>query len=389
MYFFDEIISRKGSQSSKWERYAGRDVLPFWVADMDFPAPPFVLEAVRERLKHPILGYTDIPDSFAEVIVNWAAREFDWYIHPDWIVYLPGIVPGMNLALRTIAPSPASCLLMTPVYPPILRMPSLAGMSCLKSRLALSGNRWVMDFDDLRRKARNSDAMILCNPQNPTGRVYTTTELKGLAELCCDHDITLLSDEIHWGLVLDTQARHVPIATLDEEIANQSMTFFAATKSYNIAGLNMGFAVIPSPSLRKPFEELVLHSIGPPLVLSLVANEAAFSDRSPWRPELCAYLRANRDLLNQTVNALPGLSTTHVEGTHLAWIDARGLEVDDPHAMLEAFGLGLSNGSEFDGDGFVRFNFAAPRDFVRKGLDRLTTAVTNLNPKQTGSIASP
>ena len=385
MFSFEEFISREGTYSSKWERYACTDVLPFWVADMDFPSAPFVLDAVRERLKHPILGYTDIPTSLTEVIVNWAAREFDWCIDPEWIVYLPGIVPGMNLALRSIASPTASCMVMAPVYPPILRMPSLAGVRCLKSQLVLSGNRWMMDFEDLKQKAPSSKSMIFCNPQNPTGRVYTTEELKQLAELCCDYNITLMSDEIHWGLVLDQQARHVPIASLDRDIANRTMTFFAATKSYNIAGLNMGFAVIPNPSLRNPFEQLVEHSIGPPLVLSLVANEAAFADRSPWRSQLCAYLRTNGDLLTQRVNQLHGVSATHVEGTHLAWIDARDLSVEDPHALLEAFGLGLSNGSEFDSSGFVRFNFAAPREFVHRGLDRLSKAVMSVNPTKTDS----
>ena len=374
MFRFDKFVSREGSYSLKWEKYAGTDILPFWVADMDLPTPPFVLDAVRLRARHPIHGYSTVPDSLTEALRERASNDFGWSIEEDWVVWIPGIVPGMNLALRTLLPDTAPTVAMSPVYPPILRMPTLVGCPGRLSELVLDSGRWVMDFEDLDQKARQAKSLIFCNPQNPTGRMYSRSELLQLADVASRHDLTIISDEIHWGLVLEPTLRHIPIASLDTEIARRTVTFIAATKTYNMAGLNVGAAIIPHAGMRRQFAGAVDHTIGMPSALPMAASEAAYRDRSSWRIDLCEYLRGNRDMLESAVNRIDGLRTTRVEGTHLAWIDARVLGVANPQEHFERFGVGLSDGADFGCQGFVRFNFATPRSLLRTGLERLREA---------------
>ena len=375
---FDSIHDRKAFNSSKWTKYGDRDVLPFWVADMDFASPRFLLEAIEERMTHPVLGYTEVTEELDDAVVSWLARRYDWEVNPDWLVWVSAIVPGMNVAVRTLGSPGEKCVVLVPIYPPFLRMPENGFKMLETSRLQLIGERWEMDFDDLRIKTRNASSLLLSNPQNPTGRVYTDVELQSLAEVCLENDVVILSDEIHWGLVLEPGCMHRPIASLSPEIARQTITFFSHTKTYNIAGLQSAVAVIPDETIREAFEyarKSVAHSISP---LALSATLAAYNDDSTWIVELQSYLRQNRDLLEEQVRKTGILKMTKVEGTHLGWIDARSIPVEDHAAYFEAFGLGLSDGAEFMGDGFLRFNFAAPTEVVKAGLERLTLAAQHV-----------
>lgn len=369
---FDRIIDRRGTSSSKWEKYAGRDVLPFWVADMDFPAPPFILDALRRRIDHEILGYTRTPASLNDAFRGWLERHFGWKVPESWLVWIPGVVTGFNLAARATAAPGGSILIPTPVYYPFLAVPDNSGQQGIEVPLVKDGRRWVMDFDALERAVQpHTRLLLLCNPQNPTGRAYEEAELRRLAEFCLRHDLTLCSDEIHCQLVLSRTARHVPVASLAPEIADRTISLYAATKAYNIPGLTCAVAVIPNPELRQRFkaaEAGLVPGVGP---LELVASEAAFADTGPWLPELLDYLRGNHDRLRE----IAGERMTPVEATYLAWLDVRDLGLDQPGAWFESHGLGLSDGAAFGGPGFVRFNFGCPRGLLERGLERLDAAL--------------
>jgi cysteine-S-conjugate beta-lyase len=369
---FDRIIDRRGTSSSKWEKYAGQDVLPFWVADMDFAMPDFVREAVQRRLDHDVIGYTRTPAPLVEAFQRWLADHYGWSVPESWLVWLPGVVTGFNLAARATAVSGGSVIIPTPVYYPFLDVPRHCDQEGIHVPLVRDGQRWVMDFDALEAAVRpDSRILLLANPQNPTGRAYSRTELEALAAFCLRHDLVLCSDEIHCQLLLAEDARHVPVASLSPEIAARTISLYAATKTYNIPGLSCGVAVIPDADLRLRFKRAqagLVPSVGP---LEYAASEAAFADRGPWVPSLLEYLRSNHRRVQEVV----GARMTPVEATYLAWIDVRDLGLAEPGAFFEAHGIGLSDGAAFGGDGFVRFNFACPRNLLDQGLERLAAGL--------------
>lgn len=373
---FHTVRDRRVTSSSKWLKYGERDVLPFWVADMDFATPDFILDGIRTRLEHPIIGYTEVPDELMGAFVDWADRHYGWHVHPDWLVAFTSLVPGLSAAVRSVGTDGDASVVMTPIYPPFLKTAAINRRRQVRSPLMLEGERWVMDLDDLAQHTSdpNTRTVMLSNPQNPTGRVYSAAELEAIWELCVRNNTVIVSDDIHWGLCLDEHLEHVPIATLGEEIENNTITLLSHTKSYNIAGLQSAFAVIRNAALRERFEDAKdgwMSGVSP---LAYAAAIEAYADRSTWLSELQTYLRGNRDILEATVAKLPNISTSHVEGTHLAWLDARAIPVQDHAAYFEAFGLGFSDGVEFGAPGFVRFNFATPRSILEAGLQRLETA---------------
>ena len=369
---FDTVIDRRGTFASKWEKYRGRDILPFWVADMDFSAPGFILEAVQARLEHGILGYTETPHDLVTTFQTWLQGRHGWRVEEEWLVWLPGVVPGLNLTAKAVASPGGSILIPTPVYHPFLQVAGHVDQASIKVRLARSDVRWEMDFDALGEACdRNTRLFLLSNPQNPTGRVYTLAELTALADFCLRHDLYLCSDEIHCDLVLDESARHIPIASLAPEIAERTISLFAANKTYNIPGLGCAVAVIPNAKLRAKFLRAragLVHGIGP---LAFAACTAAFADTSQWLPTLLEYLRGNLRRLQSLVDN----RMTPVEATFLAWIDLRDLGIDHPGTYLEGYGLGLSDGTPFGGPGFVRFNFGCPRTLLDRGIQRFESAL--------------
>ncbi|MDH3643512.1 MAG: PatB family C-S lyase [Gammaproteobacteria bacterium] len=369
---FDREIDRRDTNSAKWDRYQGRDVLPFWVADMDFPVPDFIREAIAARLNHPILGYTRTPESAVEAFQSWLQRDHGWTVPEDWLVWIPGVVTGFNMAARAVAEPGGSVLIPTPVYYPFLSTPRHAGQTAIEVPMVRDGTRWAMDFDALHRARKaGSRLLMLSNPQNPTGRAYSKSELVTLADFCVQYDICLCSDEIHCSLVLDENARHIPVASLSPEIADRTISLYAATKTYNIPGLGCAVAVIANPDLRKAFRRAsagLVPGIGP---LAYAASTAAFADTSDWLPTLLEYLRGNHQRLAEAA----GRRMTPVEATYLAWIDLTDLGLENPGEFLESHGLGLSDGAPFGGPGFVRFNFACPRTLLERGISRFEEAL--------------
>jgi cystathionine beta-lyase len=370
---FDTVIDRRGSDSFKWGKYAGRDILPLWVADMDFAAPPAVLDALHRRIEHGVFGYGGPWPSLTESVLAHLEDEYGWAIEPEWLVWLPGLVSGLNVACRAVD---GEVLTATPIYPPFLSAPQFSGRPLKRVDLALDANRWHWDMTAMAQATSAATRLfLLCHPHNPVGRCWSRDELLALAEHAERHDLVVCSDEIHCGLILDPDKRHVPFASLSPAIAQRTITLLAPSKTFNIPGLGCAFAVIPDTTLRRRFER-AMHGIVPHVnVLGLAACEAAFRHGGDWHRELIAYLRGNRDRVAEVVASLPGVHMTPVEATYLAWIDVRDLHLAKPAAHCEAHGLGLSDGSDFGAPGWLRLNFGCPRATLDDALARFSKAV--------------
>ncbi|WP_415911132.1 MalY/PatB family protein [Oleiharenicola sp. Vm1] len=376
---FDTPIDRARSDSQKWQKYAGQDILPLWVADMDFAAPPAVLDALQARVAHGVLGYAKPLASLAEATVGYCARRYGWSVDPSWLVWLPGLVTGLNVAARALGEDGDEILCATPVYPPFMSSPANQRRRTVAVPMVRNGARWEMDFAALERAVTpRSRAFFLCSPHNPVGRAFTRAELAQLAAFCVRHHLTLVSDEIHCDLILDDVA-HLPTATLSPEIAARSITLMAPSKTYNVPGLGTSLAIIPDAGLRAAFTRAASGIVPDANVLGLVACEAAFRHGEPWRQALLAYLRGNRDLIEQTVASgkLPGVTLTHVEATYLAWLDISALKLERAHAFFERHGLGFSDGAPFGAapNTHVRLNFGCTRATLTEALARLQRAV--------------
>jgi cystathionine beta-lyase len=375
---FDAPPHRRGTSSSKWEKYGQRDVIPMWVADMDFRTAPCVIEALSERVRHGIFGYTQPPNELPGVVVSMLERDFGWQIEPDWIVWMPSLVVGLNVVSRAFAAGGEDILTATPIYPPFLSAPRNGDRITVTVPLQEHDGRWLWDFEALDKAvSRKTRSLFLCSPHNPTGRVWTADELHQLAEFCERHDLVLVSDEIHSGLVLDRDSKHVPIASLGK-IAERTVTLLSASKTFNIPGLGCAFAIVSNVKLRAKLQATmrgIVHHVG---ALGYFATMAAFRDGKAWQLSLLDYLRDNRDLVEATLSSIPGLRTWHVEATYLAWIDARELPVSNPLVFFEQAGVGLYDGALFDAPGFLRLNFACPRPLLQQALERMQQAVTRL-----------
>jgi len=377
LFDFDTRIDRRAGDSMKWNRYAGRDVLPMWVADMDFAAPPVVIDALHRRIDHGVLGYAEPWPALTAAVVAGVERDHGWRIAADWLVWVPGLVTGLNVACRTVGEPGDGVFTTTPIYPPFLTAPGLSGRRVETAPLLRSATRWEVDLDriDSALNARTR-LFLLCNPHNPTGRVFSPEELTAIARLAERHGLVVCADEIHCDLVLEPGCRHLPFATLDESVAARTITLMAPSKTYNIPGLGCAFAVIPDAVLRQAFRAAMRGIVPHVNVLGLVAAEAAYRDGGAWRGALLRYLRGNRDRVIAALRAMPRLSATKPEATYLAWIDARGIDFEDPVAFFEAAGVGLSDGRDFGTPGFVRLNFGCTRSVLDEGLRRMATALT-------------
>lgn len=373
---FDRLIDRTGGDSLKWNKYAGRDVIPLWVADMDFAAPPAIVAALEARVAQGLFGYSVPRPALLDAVLGHLQRAYRWHVEADWLVWLPGLVTGLNVACRAVD---GGVLTATPVYPPFLSAPRLCGRALTTVPLRLADGRWGWDFAALKEALTPATRLLLlCHPHNPVGRAWEAGELAQLAEFCQRHDLIVCSDEIHCDLVLDADRPHLPLATLDAQVARRSITLMAPSKTYNIPGLGCAFAVIPDAALRRRFS-CAMNGIVPHVnVLGLAACEAAYRDCDAWQAALLDYLRGNRDRLESVITSIPGLAMTHVEATYLAWIDARGLGVADPARFFEAAGVGLSGGADFGLPGWVRLNFGCRRALLDAALERVRAACVGI-----------
>lgn len=377
---FDAPLERRGGDSEKWARYAGRDILPMWVADMDFAAPPAIQAALQARIAHGVFGYNQPTAGQTRAVVDYLARQFDWHIEPEWIVWLPGLVSGLNVACRAVGEANEAVLTATPVYPPFLSAPRHAGRPLVTLPLVQGARRWEWDFAALeaalvRHKSR---LFLLCHPHNPVGRAWDEDELSALAELVLRHDLLVCSDEIHNGLILSPSRQHRVFATCAAGLAERSITLMAPSKTFNIPGLGAAFAVIPGAALRKKFRQAMAGIVPHPNLFGMTALEAAFTACDAWQAALLDYLRDNAARVEDAVAKIPGLAMHPVEATYLAWIDARELArergITDLASHFEAHGLGLSDGAAFGMPGCVRLNFGTRRALLDEALHRLAAA---------------
>ena len=373
---FDAPIDRRGVPGDKWGRFDGRDVLPLWVADMDFAAPPAVIDALRRRIDHGVFGYADAWPGLNAAVVDGIARDHAWRIDAEWLVWLPGVVTGFNLACRAVGDAGDEVFTATPIYPPFLTAPANSDRRLVTCPLTCAGGRWEWDRAAVEAAlSPRTRLLMLCNPHNPVGRVFDDDELRWFAGLAERHDATICSDEIHCGLVLDRETPHVPIATLDAAIARRTITLMAPSKTWNIPALYCAFAVIPDERLRQRFRHAMRGIVPHPNVLGMVATEAAYRDGGPWRMALLDYLRGNRDLVMAAIERMPGLAAARPQATYLAWIDCRGAGVDKPAEFFEVAGVGLSDGAPFGMPGFARLNFGCTRALLDDALTRMWQAL--------------
>lgn len=385
-YDFDQLIDRRHTHSAKY-RFYDPEVLPMWVADMDFLAPPAVIDAMRAQAEHGIYGYELASESLLAVIQERLERLYGWRVTPKDILAIPGLVTGFNVAARAVCQPSEAFLVQPPVYFPMLDVSKNTGLLRQEAPLtAVTNNhtlRYDIDFDAFETALTDQTRLFLfCHPHNPIGKVFTRAELTRFADICLRHNLFICSDEIHSELLLGG-ASHTPIAALAPEVAQRTITLIAPSKTFNTPGLFCGFAIIPDPDLRQRFQDvcnqLVLHVAS----FGLTAAEAAFSPATDeWLTALRAYLTANRDtLVDYVAEFFPGVRTTVPEATYLAWLDFSDLNL--PEAPFEFFlkraKVALSDGATFGqgGEGFVRLNFACPRAILLQGLEQMRAALQN------------
>ena len=371
MFDFDKLINRSETGSLKIDKYRKSGVLPMWVADMDFAAPEPIIEAVKNRADHGVFGYTIVQDKLKNLIVERMWDLYRWRIKSNWIVFSAGLVSGLACAVRGICQPGQSVSMFTPIYPPFLGVPEINHCSLNKVPLINNNEYYEIDFDRFATSIDgNSGMLMFCNPHNPAGRAHTSEELEKLAQICLENKLPIVSDEIHCEIMLDGN-KHIPIASLNPEIEDSSITLMSASKTFNVAGLMTGFAIIPNQEMRQKYSWVVDKISSHPNTLGYEATYAAFKYCEPWRMELLDYLTANRDYAVAEINKMPGLKCTNPQATYLCWIDCRELGVDNPISYFEDKGVGFSDGVAFDKPGYVRLNFGCPRSMLQEAIEKM------------------
>jgi len=391
-YDFDRIIDRRGTYSYKWdqcEKLFGRaDILPLWVADMDFEPPREVKDAILARVRQGVYGYTFRPDAYFEAICGWMRRRHGWEVRREWIVPVPGVVPALSLCVCAFTEPGDKVIIQTPVYYPFFDVIRMNGRTIVENPLILRDGRYEMDFALLEKQAAEGAKMIiLCSPHNPGGRVWSREELKTLGDICVRHGLTVVADEIHHDLVLPGH-KHIPLASVDDRIAENTITCVAPTKTFNLAGLMTAATVIPGDSLRRRFEHAVKTvSLHMESYFGVAAFIASYTHGDEWLDQLLQYLQGNLDFLTDFVRErLPEIRVMRPEASYLVWIDCRSVSEDPADLkklMYEEAGVAFNEGSIYGeaGKGFLRVNIACPRSVLAEALERFAAAVEARRPR--------
>lgn len=378
---FDQVHDRHDTGSTKWSRYPA-DVLPMWVADMDFAAPPVIIQALQKRLEHPLLGYSVAQDDLRHAIVSDLWNKYAWRVEPQALIFLPGVESGFNMALHALVQPQQNVVVQVPNYPPLRHAPVHWGLNKVElSFETLADGTYATPLDALRQSLEGGGALLLSNPHNPLGKAFPREELQAVADLCVEQDAWIISDEIHAELCFDGR-KHIPTASLSADIARRTITLMSASKAYNIAGLKTSFMIIQDPALRERVNHArcgMVDSVNP---LGMEATRVAYSEAGPWLTELLGYLQGNRDYLVDAVRTrLPGVTMNVPQSTYLAWLDCSALGLDNPQQFfLEQAKVGLSPGLDFGDEHqqFVRLNFGCPRALLEEGLTRMERSLRNL-----------
>lgn len=384
-YDFDAYIERRETGSMKWdllgERFGDPDLLPYWVADMDFKSPPEVIEAIEDKLRHGVLGYPVVKESLIESIVKWEENRHGWSFDKSAVNWAPGVVGGLSFAIEAYTKPGDGIILQTPVYPPFYEIVETSGRHVVKNPLKREKNRFAMDLDGLEKLiSPTCRTMILCSPHNPVSRVWTKEELERLAELAERKDMLILSDEIHQDIVF-SDAKHTCFATVPN-MDKRTVTFVAPSKTFNLAGLSSSVAIIPNHSLMEQYKSvLVRFHLSRLNALGLIAMEAAYTKCADWADEMVAYLEGNRDYAEKFVKErMPKAKMDHPEGTYIFWIDFRGYGFDGktlPEFLAKEAKVALNKGLDFgeEGAGFARLNVGTTRKQLAEGLERIAAAL--------------
>jgi len=384
MYDFNKVVNRESTANIKYDLrakfFGNEDVLPMWVADMDFETPDFIRDAVIKRVQHPIYGYSFRPESYYQSIVDWVKKRHDWAIDTDWIVYTPGIVPALNFSTLVFTDIGDEIIVQPPVYFPFFSAVTDNKRVQLNNKLQLKNGKYLIDFDDFERKAQKAKMFFLSSPHNPTGRVWTKDELLHLGEICVRNNVIIISDEIHNDLILPGY-KHIPLASLSSEIADITVTCIAPSKTFNIAGLATSSVIISNKILRDKFENIIARyhlSLGN--VFGAIASEAGYRHGANWVDELMHYVKKNFEEVEQALLSTNGkIKLIQPEATYLAWLDFSETGYNDKQIkdiLINKAGLGFSHGPVFGdgGQGFQRMNLATPRSLVVEAMERLITA---------------
>lgn len=386
---FDLSIDRSRTASLKWDHipaiFGVEDALPMWVADMDFAAPPAVVRAMHARVEHGVFGYTLQTETYREAITSWMDKRHNWSIKPEWIQYCPGVVPALSLIVEAFTAPGDQVVIQTPVYPPFYSVVKDHGRELIHNPLILNEQGdYVMDFEDLERSLSGGRVkmIILCSPHNPVGRVWTKEELSRVAALCEQHDVLVVSDEIHADLIYKAGS-HTPFASLSEDAANRSFICTAPSKTFNIAGLNTANIIIPNDTLRRRFEKVLQrYALGSITPMGAAATEAAYREGGEWLDALLTYIRGNMEYIRDFIQQhMPEVKVTLPEATYLLFIDFRGLGMN-PEALnqflVQKAKIGMNSGVSFgkNAEGFMRMNVACTRATAVEAMSRLNNAIT-------------
>ena len=374
---FDVEIDRLSTESTKFNKYKDLDILPLWVADMDFQSPAAVVEALQNRVQHGVFGYTEASAALKNTLVARMKTFYNWDIQPDDLVFFPGVVAGLNLCCAGLLQEDEAAVTATPVYHPFFAAPENQGRELQRFPMSYEAGAWQFPMNALERaSAGNSRLLMLCNPFNPIGRTLTRTELESIVDISVQNDLIICSDEIHCDLVLDGRP-HIPTASISEAAAERTITLMAPSKTFNLAGLGGSFAIIQNPLLREQFEAPRAGLVGNVNLLGYTAMQAAYADCEEWRQELLRYLEGNRDYLSNAIENIPGIHMSPQESTYLAWLNVAELGLNDPPDFFEQKGLGMSPGEQFGDNRFMRLNFGCPRVQLERAVARLEAAVSS------------
>lgn len=385
MFNFDEEIVRKNTASAKWmfpnatlPKEVSTAPLPLWVADMDFRSPPCVIDALKSAVEHGIFGYGSVTDSMLDAIVNWQRNEFQWNIKPEWIVQTPGVVTAINFIIQIFSKPGDSIVIQTPVYAPFHSSPKNNGRYVVEAPLKIENNTYVFDADAFERSIqKNTRILILCNPHNPFGKVWNEEELRVIGNVCLRHNVLVIADEIHQDLIFNPNVKHVPFASLSDEIANITITCTAPSKTFNVAGLQTSNLIISNPLLRMELKNALSRSGVPaPNILGQIACESAYRNGKPWLKELKTYLAENYSTIKNRFSTHQSISVIDTNALYLAWIDFRGTGMSGEalhHHLLMNAGVWLDAGLKFgpNGSGFARINFGCTRATLNEAIDRI------------------
>ncbi len=385
---FDEVIERRGTDCKKWNTYAA-DVLPMWIADTDFKCPQPIIDAMMRRVEHGIYGYPANSNSFNQSVKSWQKKRFNWEIEEEWVEFTPAVVPAVVYAIQIFTHPGDNVVIQTPAYPPFHEIIGQNGRTKLENNLILKDGKYLIDFADLEEKlqAPRTKLMILCNPHNPVGRVFTRDELTQIGELCRKYNVIVVSDEIHADIVYSGH-KHIPFAALSEEIKNNCLVCVNPSKTFNIAGVRTGAVVTPNKALREIYHEsLVNNKAYGRTIFGTLPFEVAYNECDYYADQLMVYLEDNLKLtLNYFAEKIPAMKVIQPEGTYLLWLDCRELAMSQKELnafMLEKAKVGLNDGATFGetGIGFMRMNIACPRVLLKEALERIGKAVNSLDKR--------